>query len=272
MNVIFRSIFSIVQFILLLLIWILAWVLQVIAGLVMFSSSKYAYEHVAAKIFRTLNWLVMDLLNVFWSIKVLRPFPKAASDPKEKYIVMFNHLSNADPWVVLRVFIFGDRDLKFASKGSLFNVPFGGWCMSRQGDMPIKFTKEKGGWGTEKGSVGELMKMAVDQIEHGASIAVFPEGVRNHTPEGGLGEFKAGFFDLALEHGYKILPVAISGSEKCWPVHSWQMDSATVYITCGEELVDPKGHNRDTLIKVVRDKIHDMRESHPDRKAAKKEN
>jgi len=31
------------------------------------------------------------------------------------------------------------------SSASLFNVPFGGWCMRLAGDVPVYFTKEKGG-------------------------------------------------------------------------------------------------------------------------------
>jgi hypothetical protein len=42
--------------------------------------------------------------------------------------------------------------------------------------------------------------------------AVFPEGAR--SPTGELQDFKPGMFQLALDTGATILPVAVSGTEK----------------------------------------------------------
>ena len=268
MNVILRTIFSVYQFVLLLVTWILAWLLQEIAKLFLLigGASRNTRGYVCSKIFRTLNQITMDHLNPFWSMHVLRDVP--ASVKGEKYIVMMNHLSNADPWVILRMFVPKMHcDWRFICKGSLFRVPFGGWGLRNNGDLEVKFTKEKGGWGTEKGSVRVLMEDSAKTIDEGASIAVFPEGVRNPNPHGPLGEFKAGYFDLAVQKGYKILPIAISGSETCWPVHDWKLDAAHVYLTAGEELISPEGHTGESLKEVVWKKITEMRETHPDRQA-----
>lgn len=266
MNTVLRAIFSVYQFLLLLLSWIIAWLLQEITKLVLLPfTNKHQRHWYCSKIFRALNQISMDHLNPFWTINILKGMPPIK--PDDKYIVMLNHLSNADPWVILRLFVFSRFDWRFVCKGSLFKVPFGGWALANNGDVAVKFTKEKNGWGTEKGSVKVLMQDSVDIIENGAALAVFPEGVRNPKPEGEMSEFKQGYFDLAVEKGYKILPIAISGSETCWPVHDWKLDSATVYITCADALISPQGHDGASLKDLVYKKITEMRETHPDRQA-----
>jgi hypothetical protein len=48
--------------------------------------------------------------------------------------------------------------------------------MSMVGDLPVHFTSEKGGWGTKKGSVAELLDACRQVIRDGENIAAFPEG------------------------------------------------------------------------------------------------
>ena len=269
MNLLIRIPYTVLQLLSLVLCWVVAWIVQELAKLVMLALgfSKHQKATVCSRIFRSLNFLVMDVLNPFWSIRVVRPIP-AGIAPGEKYIVMINHLSNADPWLLLRLFVtrYDLRDWKFVSKGSLFRVPFGGWGLRNNGDLEVKFTKEKGGWGTEKGSVKVLLDDAAETIESGSAVAIFPEGVRNPAPAGPVGEFKQGFFDLAVANGYKILPVAISGAEFCWPVRDWKLDAATVFVSSGD-LISPAGHTGESLKNAVHAKISAMRELHSDRKS-----
>ncbi len=274
MNVVLRAIFTVYQFLLLLLTWIVAWTIQEIAKLILTigGAKKPTKDWWCSKIFRFLNQITMCHLNPFWTIHILKQIPKNI-DPKEKYLVMLNHLSNADPWVILRLFVTAPgRDWRFVCKGSLFKVPFGGWSLRNNGDLEVKFTKEKGGWGTEKGSVKTLLDDSCVTVESGATVALFPEGIRNPNPDGPLGEFKQGYFDLAVEKGYKILPIAISGSETCWPVHDWKLNAADVFITCGDALISPEGHTGESLKEAVWKKITEMRESHPDRQKLAKKN
>jgi 1-acyl-sn-glycerol-3-phosphate acyltransferase len=61
----------------------------------------------------------------------------------------------------------------------------------------VRFTRDKGGWATETGSIAALMREAACVLANGGSLAVFPEGARSST--GSLQEFKDGFFRLAIE-------------------------------------------------------------------------
>jgi 1-acyl-sn-glycerol-3-phosphate acyltransferase len=56
---------------------------------------------------------------------------------------------------------------------------------------------------------------AIDLLEKGKALVIFPEGGR--TRNGELMPFKQGAFRLALTLGVPIIPVAISGGYEIWP-------------------------------------------------------
>lgn len=241
--------------------WVLIWIVQTLFKLLALPfMSSAAMQDVCGHIFRRISFVFVDLLNPFWRTKVLRPFPKLKNGTK--FIVVLNHLSNADPWFAIRPIL--PYDCKWICKGSLFKVPFGGWGLRNNGDLAIRFTKEKGGWGTEKGSVGLLMEDSRKLLDRCQPIAVFPEGVRNPKPDGPLGEFKLGYFTLAVQEKATIVPIAISGSETAWPRGDWKFDTASCYFTCGEP-IEPGNMTAEELRDKVASVISDMRDKHPDR-------
>jgi 1-acyl-sn-glycerol-3-phosphate acyltransferase len=274
MNIILRSVATILLGIHLFLAWVVVWFLQecIKAVFPLFGKSKPQIADACAWLYRGANVLVMCIANPLWKLRILKGMPEIPEGTK--YIVVTNHLSNADPWLSLNLYWPTGRDWKYICKGSLFDVPFGGWGLKNNGDLAVKFTKEKNGWGTEKGSVKVLMDDAKAAIERGNALAVYPEGVRNPNPLGPIGEFKLGFFDLAVSNGYSIVPVALSGADRMWPVRSWQFDAATAYMTAGD-LVSSKGKTAEQLRDEIYGIVTQMRESHPDRVAlaakAKKE-
>lgn len=56
------------------------------------------------------------------------------------------------------------------------------------------------------------LHQAIEVVQKGYSMVVFPEGTRYKGEEGGIGEFKGGAFRIATKNGAPIVPVAISGS------------------------------------------------------------
>ena len=70
----------------------------------------------------------------------------------------------------------------------------------------------------------EMLGEAKKTIEHGMSIMMFPEGTRSKTGE--LGPFKDGAFQLAIDAGTKILPLALKGTRDCLPKGSFWVDKA----------------------------------------------
>lgn len=256
-----RFLVTIYVFLMILLSWILGWALQTIAKIVTYPFLTATQRtDMMSHIFRYGSCIFVDLLNPFWRTKILRKFPKV--EKNTKFIVVLNHLSNADPWFAIRPIL--PVDCKWICKGSLFKIPFGGWALANNGDLAVKFTKEKDGWGTEKGSVGQLMNDARGLLKRCQPIGVFPEGVRNPNPDGPVGEFKLGFFTLAVEEDVTIVPIAMSGAETAWPKGDWKFDFATCYVSCGEP-ISPKGLTDVELRDKVRNVISEMRDSHPDR-------
>lgn len=53
---------------------------------------------------------------------------------------------------------------------------------------------------------------AIDNVNKGYSVGIFPEGTRNKGEEGTLLEFKSGAFRIATKTGAPVVPVAITGS------------------------------------------------------------
>ena len=49
-------------------------------------------------------------------------------------------------------------------------------------------------------------------VESGRSFVIFPEGTRYKGEEGGVGEFKAGAFRIAVKTGVPVVPVALTGA------------------------------------------------------------
>jgi len=223
--------------------WILSFALQAIGFLVLYPFVDYYTRiTVLGHIFRGISALSV-WINPFWSVKRLGPLPETP----RKTILMCNHLSNTDPFMLSAALF--PWETKYISKSSLFNVPFGGWAMRLAGDIPIYFTKEKDGWGTAKGSVSKMLEHCKQLLNHNIPITVFPEGIRSKTGE--IGEFKLGMFSLALESQATILPIAIRGSNKAWPVGSALLDSAKVVIKVGN-FIKP---NPDETPEQLRDRV-----------------
>lgn len=249
-------------FLMILCSWIVAWTLQTVFIVLSYPFSSVEFrQDVCGHIFRRVSFLFVDLLNPFWRVNILRPFPNV--ERNAKLIVMLNHLSNADPWIAIRAIL--PRDCKWICKGSLFRVPFGGWGLANNGDLAVHFTADKDGWGTKKGSVGKMMEQCKALLDRRQPIAVFPEGVRNPNPAGPVGEFKLGFFTLAAAEGATIVPIAMSGGESAWPRGDWKFGLCTTYISCGDP-VEAKGLTAEELRDKVYASISSMRETHPDRK------
>jgi len=223
----FRVLLTIYLAILMIGAWILAFSFQfVVFGITYFFMDYYKRIMILGHIFRGVSAGFVTMAYPFWRVKRITPLPTQPG----KTIVMCNHLSNTDPFMLCKALF--PWETKYISKSSLFQVPFGGWAMSLSGDIPIYFTKEKGGWGTKKGSIGKMMDHCKDLLAHKIPITVFPEGVRSKT--GAMGEFKDGMFMLAKETQADIIPVAIYGSEKAWPVGDWRFNSANVLVAVGD--------------------------------------
>ena len=109
-----------------------------------------------------------------------------------------NHRSNHDAPLV---FIAQTRQLTFMAKDSLFRFKPFGWFLTKLGAFPIK---------RGAGDIGAVKK-AIEIVEAGNALVMFPEGTRNRTEQPVL-EFKNGAGLIAKKGNALMIPVAISGS------------------------------------------------------------
>lgn len=163
---------------------------------------------------------------------------------KQGVLVVCNHRSFLDAFALCSALL--PLETKYIAKGDLFSVPFGGWAMRMAGDLPVLFTKDKDGWGTQKGSTGKLLESAGANLTAGNSVAIFPEGVRMgvdparaaaagaHASR--MGEFKPPFFDLAKKLGVPVVVAAMKGADDVWPVGSNMMRPAGVTLSLSEPI------------------------------------
>ena len=170
---------------------------------------------VAGRSFRLVG-VVAARLNPFWHFRAVEPLPPR---PPRRTVVVGNHESNADPFLVS----FLPWEMKWLGKASLFRIPVAGWMMRMAGDIPV----ERG----DSDSAKEAMAACARWLQRGVPVMLFPEGTR--SKDGQLLPFKDGAFRLAIETGADILPVAVSGTHTALPKHSWKFGRAEGRVAVG---------------------------------------
>lgn len=157
-------------------------------------------------------------LNPFWKFGV----HGTPVRPSGRTVVVSNHESNADPFLIS----FLPWEMKWLGKASLFKIPVVGWSMWLAGDIPVR----RG----EKDSALEAMATCARWLEKGMPVMIFPEGTRSKTDD--LLPFKDGAFRLAIETGADVLPVAVSGTRRALPKHSWRFATSRALVTVGKPI------------------------------------
>jgi 1-acyl-sn-glycerol-3-phosphate acyltransferase len=157
-------------------------------------------------------------LNPFWKFGV---YGKPVR-PAGRTVVVSNHESNADPFLIS----FLPWEMKWLGKSSLFKIPVVGWSMWLAGDIPVR----RG----EKDSALEAMATCARWLDKGMPVMIFPEGTRSKTEE--LLPFKDGAFRLAIAAGADVLPMAVSGTRRALPKHSWRFATSRALVTVGSPI------------------------------------
>ena len=143
-------------------------------------------------------------LNPYWKLMVSG---LENIDRKKTYVIIANHLSQAD--IVL---LYQTRmQFKWVAKSPLFAVPVLGWCMTLCKHIKL----ERG----SLSSVKDIYRKAATWLRSGMSVLFFPEGTRSEN--GDMKEFQNGAFKLAIKENVPILPIAIRGTHNTLPKGSW---------------------------------------------------
>jgi 1-acyl-sn-glycerol-3-phosphate acyltransferase len=137
-------------------------------------------------------------LNRLWRFETEGHPP---DDPRRPYVVVSNHESYADIFLVSHF----PWEMKWLAKDTIFKIPVMGWMMRMALDVPV--TR-----GQRESAIAALAECR-DRLARRVSVMIFPEGTRSRTDE--LLPFKDGAFQLAIESQVPILPIAIAGTRDC---------------------------------------------------------
>ena len=194
-----------------ILIWSAVLVLIVIwtplLGLVWLTDRDRA-RYRTGRLFRTLGkWITK--VNPEWNITISGNLDL---DDRHPYVMVSNHLSNADIPVISNL----PWDMKWVAKKELFGIPFVGWMMRMAGDIPVDRRDPR--------SQISTLKKAVNCLRNRCSVMFFPEGTRSRS--GKLGRFTKGAFHLAIREKVPVLPLVIDDTQNCLPKKSWKFGYA----------------------------------------------
>ena len=114
------------------------------------------------------------------------------------FLLASSHKSYLDPLVVGAGL---PRELRYFSKRELFANPLFGWLIRSYGAVPVE----------RAGADRRALTLALQILDRGEGLIVFPEGTRIRRP--GVGEAKPGIGMLAVRSGVPVIP--------CWAGSTW---------------------------------------------------
>jgi 1-acyl-sn-glycerol-3-phosphate acyltransferase len=163
-----------------------------------------------------LTGVVSAHLTPFWRFGVYGDIPRRIEG---RTVFVSNHESHADPFLIS----FLPWEMKWLAKASLFRIPVVGWSMALAGDIPIHRGNDL--------SAKKAMDQCARWLERGVPVVIFPEGTR--SLDGKMAPFKDGAFRLALDCGAQIIPIAVCGTRKALPKHSWRFGFTRALVAVG---------------------------------------
>jgi 1-acyl-sn-glycerol-3-phosphate acyltransferase len=166
----------------------------VVALVHLLASPRDPGRYAAGRAFRLVGVTALRL-NPFWRFRVRGPAP---ADPRRPYVVVANHESYADVFLISMF----PWEMKWMSKDTMFRIPCMGWMMRWAGD--ISLTR-----GSKESAV-QALAACRDRLGKKVSVMIFPEGTRSR--DGAMLPFKDGAFRLAIKEQVPILPIAVAGT------------------------------------------------------------
>lgn len=120
-------------------------------------------------------------------------------NPDEPTVFIANHESFMDIPFIFQL----PWKMKWVVKHSMTYIPVMGWMVKLTGHLTINRSS--------KGALKKLNNL-IKPIKDRIPVMIFPEGTR--SLDGKVKTFKNGAFLLALEHGFKLQPIVITGAHE----------------------------------------------------------
>ncbi len=133
-------------------------------------------------------------------------------------LLLINHQSFLDP---LLVALWLTRPVSYLARDSLFKVPVLGWLLRHTYVIPISREAARGG----------SIRLALEYLEQGYLIGIFPEGTRSSSME--VGAFRPGFLAMVRRTKQPVYPVGIAGSGYVMPRGAWFIRPGKIQIVYG---------------------------------------
>ncbi|MFN2525184.1 MAG: lysophospholipid acyltransferase family protein [Actinomycetota bacterium] len=212
--------------------------------------------------------LLKPLLSVWfdWSIEGAENIPRRGAA-----LLAFNHIAYLDPFAAAMAVDKAGRIPRFLAKSELFQDKRIAWILRGAKQIEVR-----------RGSPAAPMALdhAVDALENGEIVVVFPEGTITTDPELRPIEAKTGIARLAMATRAPLIPCAIWGTQNVWPkgyAKHWRPGQAIV-VSVGEPLKveggldspsDWKRVGRDVM-DAIGVQLASLRPAVPDRRRPKK--
>lgn len=144
-------------------------------------------------------------------------------DWSQPHVFVANHQSIIDICALFRAL---PVPLRFMLKQELAKVPFVGWYARAMGMVFIERGRAR--------SAPQRLREAVGMVRAGANVCAFPEGTRSR--DGRVGAFKGGAFQVAIEAGVAVVPIAIDGSGAVLPASGFSVRPGLIRLRIGDPL------------------------------------
>lgn len=144
-------------------------------------------------------------------------------DFAQPHVFVANHQSIIDVCALFRAL---PVSIRFVIKQELAKVPFIGWYARAMGMVFI-----------ERGQAREAasrLHSVVALVQGGDSLCAFPEGTRSR--DGSVRPFKGGAFQVALQAGVPIVPIAIEGSGAVLPAAGFKVRPGMIRVRIGDPI------------------------------------
>lgn len=149
------------------------------------------------KFYRVMKGMFGWLYRRLWRVKVINREKEPLDKP---FIVCANHTSMMDgPMVLVSL----KSQMRCMTKKEVFKIPLVGWFVKAMGGFPID---------RKKGDIA-AMRLTLDILKGGESIAIFPQGTRCPYVHPRDTELKSGIGMFAERSGVGILPVCIKNKK-----------------------------------------------------------
>jgi 1-acyl-sn-glycerol-3-phosphate acyltransferase len=122
-------------------------------------------------------------------------------------IIAINHISRVDPFTLAHYLYRTRRIPRYLAKSELWSVPFVKWVMAGAGQIPVH---------RRSADASQALRHAVEAIERGECLVVYPEGTTTKDPTYWPMVPKTGVARLALMTGAPVIPMGQWGAQEIY--------------------------------------------------------